>query len=312
MSAVIDWQPPIITSESHDVSSDVAGFTKLIESEIDLHEMLTEHRGLAFRGFDVTRDSLDRVIDLLLPNRLSYLHGSTPRTNLGDNIYTSTEYPADQSISLHSELCYAHRWPSRLLFFCATPAATGGATSVAHAGRWLRELDATVRDAFADGIRYTQNLHDGMGLGRSWQQSFETDDRAKVEEFLAQSSAEWEWNDDGLRVTQIRPSTTHHPETGEEVWFNQVDQWHPAGLPEDIRALMLDMVPEDQLPQAVYFADGSPIPDEYVQHVKDTGWKLAYDMNWQAGDLLLIDNVLTAHARRPYTGTRQVLVSMSG
>ena len=32
---------------------------------------------------------------------------------------------------------------------------------------------------------------------------------------------------------------------------------------------------------------------------------------WQAGDLLLVDNVATAHSREPYTGPREVLVGMA-
>ena len=306
------WSPVIYRPEEQGVAADAQGLCDLVANRIDLAAELTAQRAIAFRGFDVRRETLDGVIDALLPNRLSYLHGNTPRTNLGHNVYTSTEYPADQPISMHNELSYAHRWPSRLLFFCDTPPTTGGATSVANAGQWLRELDREVRDAFAGGLRYTQNLHGGMGLGKSWQQTFETEDRGAVEAFLAESEAEWTWTDNGLRVTQTRPATTVHPVTGEQVWFNQVDQWHTAGLPDDIREFMLDMVPPDELPQSASFPDGSPIPDEYVLHVRDTGWKIAHDMNWRRGDVLLIDNVLTAHARRPYAGERRILVSMSG
>ena len=60
------------------------------------------------------------------------------------------------------------------------------------------------------------------------------------------------------------------------------------------------------------FADGTPIPDAYVAHVRDNGLAAAVDVNWYAGDLLLIDNVAVAHGRRPYTGPRRVLVAMSG
>lgn len=305
------WEPAIIEPTGHGVTPDLAGLTAISRS-VDLDALLIGRRGVIFRGFGVRRAELDAAIDLLLPDRLAYTQGNTPRSNLGDNIYTSTEYPADQQISLHSELSYAHRWPSRLLFYCERPATGGGATSAADAGRWLRALDPGVRAAFAGGLRYTQNLHGGRGLGKSWQETFETEDRELVEAFLAEGGASWTWTSTGLRVTQHRAATTHHPVTHEEVWFNQADQWHIGGLPEEIQSMLAELLTEHELPQHVTFADGSPIPVEYIRHVREVGWAHAYDVEWSSGDILLLDNVLAAHARRSYTGERRVLVAMSG
>ncbi|MFJ2902610.1 TauD/TfdA family dioxygenase [Streptomyces sp. NPDC087212] len=71
------------------------------------------------------------------------------------------------------------------------------------------------------------------------------------------------------------------------------------------------MLPEEEWPQSVMFADGSPVPAAYVTHVQETGLRLAVDVGWNAGDLLLVDNVLVGHGRRPFTGPRRVLVAMS-
>lgn len=59
------------------------------------------------------------------------------------------------------------------------------------------------------------------------------------------------------------------------------------------------------------FADGSPIPADYIRHIQETGLALAVDVDWAPGDLLLIDNMLVGHGRRPFTGPRRVLVAMS-
>ncbi|MEV0964439.1 TauD/TfdA family dioxygenase, partial [Streptomyces sp. NPDC049910] len=32
---------------------------------------------------------------------------------------------------------------------------------------------------------------------------------------------------------------------------------------------------------------------------------------WQPGDLMLVDNIRTAHSREPYDGPREILVGMS-
>ncbi|MEH0974322.1 TauD/TfdA family dioxygenase [Micromonospora sp. CPCC 205546] len=310
MNEHASWKPLEITPESAGCAPSAEGLVGHLR-ELDLAEVLTAEKALVFRGFGVRPETLDPVMDLLLPRRLAYVHGNSPRTKVGRNVYTSTEYPARYTISMHNELSYAARWPARLLFFCQIAAETGGATPVVDAELWLDLLDPQLRADFAGGLRYQQNLHDGMGLGKSWRDTFETDSRDEVEEFLAGAGATWEWTADGLRVIQLRPATLRHPVTGAEVWFNQADQWHPAGLDDDIARVMTQVMGPDELPQSVTFADGSPIPDEYVTQIRDRGLEAAVDVDWRVGDLLLIDNVLTAHGRRPYTGDRRVLVAMS-
>ncbi|MFD4540072.1 TauD/TfdA family dioxygenase [Streptomyces bauhiniae] len=308
------WKPCEINPDSISAGSGagVAALVDWLDGTSGLRDVLDREKALVFRGFGVTEEQLDPVMDRLLPNRLAYVHGNSPRTKVGDNVYTSTEYPAEFTISMHNELSYAHSWPARLMFCCVTAAETGGATPVVDAELWLASLDDEVRERFADGVRYTQNLHGGVGLGKSWQDTFETDDRDSVDDFLATSKALGEWRrDGGLRVTQLRPATVRHPRTGAEVWFNQSDQWHPAALGDETGAALAKLLPADQLPQSVAFADGEPIPAEYVLQVRDRALAAAVDVDWRPGDVLLIDNLLVAHGRRPFTGSRRVLVAMS-
>jgi hypothetical protein len=68
---------------------------------------------------------------------------------------------------------------------------------------------------------------------------------------------------------------------------------------------------EEEMPQSVTFADGTPIPAEYIARIQERGLASAVDVDWRAGDLLLIDNVLVGHGRRPFEGPRRVLVAMS-
>ncbi|MEW1583180.1 TauD/TfdA family dioxygenase [Streptomyces microflavus] len=304
------WAPRIIRPADASVSASPEGLAEYLRAT-DPGDLLVQSRAVVFRGFGVSGDSYDGVADLLLPDRLAYVHGNSPRTKVGRNLYTSTEYPAEFEISMHNEMSYAHAWPSRILFFCDIAAATGGATPVVDGKLWLDSIDPEVREAFRAGVRYTQNLHDGMGFGKSWQATFETDDRAEVEAFLNRAEAEWTWLPDGtLRVTQVRQATLKHPVTGTEVWFNQADQWHTAGLGEDAAALA-ELMPEEDLPQNAHFADGSPIPAEYITHVQEVGMKVAVDVGWEVGDLLFVDNVAVGHGRRAFTGERRILVAMS-
>ncbi len=311
MSDGVDWLPFGITPEGLGIAPTLKSLCSYLDDTENIDKLLIDKKALIFRRFGISARQLEKVTDLLLRNRLPYVHGNSPRTKVGNNIYTSTEYPPDHTISMHNELSYAAKWPARLLFFCETVAATGGSTPVADGALWANSLDREVRDRFSEGIQYIQNLPDGRGFGKSWQDTFETSDKKTVEAYLSASGATWEWTESCLRVTQIRAATTRHPVTRDEVWFNQADQWHPATLGDETAATLARMMPTESLPQSVRFADGSPIPDDYVIHIRDRGFESAVDVDWQPGDLLLIDNVLVAHGRRQFTGSRRVLVAMS-
>ncbi|MFI5773005.1 TauD/TfdA family dioxygenase [Streptomyces sp. NPDC051658] len=307
-----NWKPRELNPDEIGTAANAAALVEYLRG-IDLAALLTAEKALVMRGFGVAPGELDDVLDALLPDRLAYVHGNSPRTKVGRNVYTSTEYPAALAISMHNEMSYASRRPTRLAFYCETAPGSGGATPVIDGELWLESVGPEIREAFADGVRYQQNLHGGYGLGKSWQQTFETQDRSAVETFLAESAATWEWRSDGgLRIEQLRPAFVRHPVTGAEVWFNQADQWHPAGLGDETARALTQIMPPEDLPQSVAFADGSPIPDEYVTRIRDLGLEKAVDVDWQAGDLLLIDNVLVGHGRRPFDGPRRVLVAMSG
>jgi alpha-ketoglutarate-dependent taurine dioxygenase len=306
------WQPTEITPEAAGVPPSPAGLSRHLADADRLAADLLAAKALVFRGFGIREEDLSAVLDLVLPHRLAYVHGNSPRSKVGRNVYTSTEYPPEFTISMHNELSYLGRWPARLAFFCARSPSTGGATPVVDGHRWLTALDPQVRDAFSGGVRYIQNLHGGRGLGKSWQETFETQDRAEVERHLGDADTQWWWTaDGGLRITQVRPATVRHPGSGVEVWFNQADQWHPAGLGDDLAAELAQILPEEELPQSVRFADGSPIPAEYVVQVRERGLEAAQDVDWAAGDLMVIDNVAVGHGRRSFTGSRRVLVAMS-
>lgn len=64
-----------------------------------LEKKLLEYGALLFRGFNVASvEQFDQVIAALSPGALEYMFRASPRTRVGGNIYTSTDYPADQMI----------------------------------------------------------------------------------------------------------------------------------------------------------------------------------------------------------------------
>jgi hypothetical protein len=244
---------------------------------------------------------------------LDYVGGASPRIKLAGGVYTSTEYPRHYTLSLHNELSYTYRWPEHLYFYCDTPAEQGGETPLGDSRALLRRIDPVVVKRFRElQVRYERRLHGGAGVGLSWQQAFETDDRAAVEDYCREGNVGFRWGaDGGLWMGQVRPATLFHPRTGEEVWFNQADGFHTTGMhPETYRSLISQMK-EEEFPLNAYHGDGSPLDPSSLAHVREMMAAEMAVFPWQAGDVLVIDNVLTAHGRMPFDGARRILLAMT-
>jgi hypothetical protein len=192
---------------------------------------------------------------------------------------------------------------------------TGGETPLADSRAILRSLDPAVADEFRRRqVRYIRNLHGGRGFGLSWQTAFETQDRERVEEILRGANGTHEWTDQGgLRLSHVRPAVAAHPTTGEAVWFNQAEQFHPSAQAREVYQSMMAIYKgrEDLLPQNACFGDGAPFDAEMLDEVRRTYERERVLFPWQVGDLVMIDNVLACHGRMPYTGARKILAAMT-
>jgi Taurine catabolism dioxygenase TauD, TfdA family len=256
-------------------------------------------------------EDFQQALDGLGFKPLEYTERSTPRSEVGDGVFTSTEYPAREVIPQHCESSYAGAWPGRLAFFCATPAATGGATPITDVARVLEHIPAEVlRTVEERGLRYVRNY--GSGVGLDWREAFQTDSHAEVARFCAAGGLEWEWlEDDRLRTVRRAPATVAPPRTGRRLWFNHLVLFHQSSLPKGLRTDLVALFGEGGLPNDVLFGDGSPIPDETVAAVRTAFERRALRFGWQRHDLLVIDNMRWSHGREAFTGERRVLVSMS-
>lgn len=277
---------------------------------------LSETGALVFRGFGVNHaDTFAELLDGLGVERTTYRGGNSPRITLQDGLYTSTEYPSTQHISLHNELSYSARWPSRLYFCCVQPATTGGGTTLADGRSILESMDDSLHDTFdRRGVRYVRNLHSGIGLGRSWQATFETEDRGEVARVCDASRVELQWlSDGGVRLTHVGPAVVQHPVTQERVWFNQAEQFHPSSLPDDVSEALSAAYEgrEEELPQWVTFGDGEPIPVNSLSVIREVTRRHTTVVDWQRGDVAIVDNLLSMHGRQPFTGAREVIVAMA-
>jgi alpha-ketoglutarate-dependent taurine dioxygenase len=278
-----------------------------------IEEKLLCHGALLFRGFGGVHgtEGLQAFVRAVCGDLLEYRERSSPRHELADRVYTSTDYPAEQTIFPHNEHSYARRFPLKLFFSCILPAEAGGETPVGDTRRIFQRIDPEVRRRFTEkGWMYVRNFHPGFGL--SWQTVFQTDDRARVEEYCRDAGIEWEWRSgDRLRTRQVRPATARHPRTGEDVWFNHATFFHISTLPAAIREPLQHDFDDEDLPNNTWYGDGAPIEPEVAEHLRNAYLAEMVALPWQQDDILLIDNMLTAHARNPFTGPRKVAVAMA-
>ncbi len=272
---------------------------------------LLTHGGILFRGFDLKDQAdFDQALQAMSLPLMAYLEKSTPRIELGKGIYTSTQFPPDQTIILHNELSYAITVPLRIWFCCIKPADEGGETPIADIRKVLQRIDPEIKNRFIQkGWLLIRNYGDGFGL--SWQDSFRTTDRAALEEYAKKNVMDVEWKDgDRLRTYQARPAMTRHPKTGEMLWFNHIAFWHKSSFTPDVREALSTEFEDKDFPYFISYGDGSPIGDDVVEKLRDAYQKEMVVFPWRAGDLLMLDNMLVAHGRKPYVGSRKVLVSM--
>lgn len=283
----------------------------LLSQKAEIRAALLRDGAIRLTGTTVTTPPVLAELATGLSGPLvEYTERTTPRAQIHDRIYSSTEYPAAQRILQHNEMSYTSYWPDHLFFCSAVTAEQGGQTPVADSRTVMRNLPAELVRRFEDlGVMYTRAYHPGLGL--AWPEVFQTDDRGEVENYCIRNDIEWMWEGELLRTTQRRPAVVEHPVTGERVWFNQAHLFHVRALDQDSAAALLDLFDEQDLPSNAYYGDGTPISEDDLAAIGQAYNNAMLTPDWSDGDVLILDNVLMSHGRAPYRGERKVLAAMT-
>jgi alpha-ketoglutarate-dependent taurine dioxygenase len=299
--------PPLLRVEAAaDAPRWAAGHRDAVRAAVTEHGALLV-RGLGLRDVAQTGAVFQRLADGLMTEREAFAE----RQSHPGGLYSSAKWPANQPMCMHHELSYTLEVPGLMLFACLTAPTSGGATAVADSPTVLAALPADLVERFErDGWMLTRSYNDEIGA--SVGEAFGTDDRSAVEDYCRASGIEFEWQPDGgLRTRQRRSAVVRHPVTGQRCWFNQVAFLNEWTLAAEVREFLVDVYGEDGLPFNTRFGNGDPIGEDVVQLLNEV-----YEANtardpWQAGDLMLVDNIRTAHSREAYEGPREVLVGMA-
>ncbi|MFI5542375.1 TauD/TfdA family dioxygenase [Streptomyces sp. NPDC051815] len=313
-TGVLDWytEPGALAGVRAPQLADAAAARDwLAEHRAELRAGLHRFGAVHIGGLPVrTVDDFALVRDELVLRATPYREKATPRSDFGSGVFSSTDLPAAQAIRPHNENSYTLTFPGLLLFGCLTAPEEGGATPVTDCREVLRTLPAELVGRMrASGWVLTRTYSETLSV--AWQSAFGARTREEVEAYCAENAIACAWDEDGtLRTSQVRPGVICHPETGEEVWFNHLAFWNRFSLDEEIREVLLDELGPDGLPFDTGLGDGVPLTEEDLAVVNAAYERATVRRAWQPGDLLLVDNVLTAHARDPFRGERRIVVAM--
>ncbi|HEY6092963.1 MAG TPA: TauD/TfdA family dioxygenase [Gemmatimonadales bacterium] len=275
-----------------------------------LRAFVAEHGSLYVRGLDLQSpgqvEATFRSFGALVTEREAF----APRKEYAQGVYSASQWPPNQPMCMHHELSYVLEPPSLMLFACLTAPLANGATTLADAATILDALPIDLVDRF-DRVGWQLVRTYNEDIGASLPEAFGTSDHRIIESYCRAHAIDFEWRDGVLHTRQLRNAIVRHPVTGRRCWFNQIAFLNEWTLAPEVREYLVDVYGEDGLPFNTRFGDGEPIGPDVVQQIN-----AAYEANtrrepWQPGDLLLVDNVRTAHAREPFEGTRELVVAMA-
>ncbi|MES4903975.1 MULTISPECIES: TauD/TfdA family dioxygenase [unclassified Streptomyces] len=277
------------------------------ERKAALEAVLLEHGAVLIRGLGV-RDAAalgrvgERMSGAVMPEREAFAR----RRPLGGPVVSSLEWPPDQPMCMHHELSYALEFPRLLTIGCFTPPASGGITGLADARAVLAGLPQPIVERFTEqGWALTRSYNELVGV--PWPEALGVGDRAGAEAYCRANGTDFVWQPDGgLRTSQRRSAVIRHPLTGEQVWFNQIAFLNEWTMEPAIREFLVMQFGEAGLPFNTRYGDGSPIDADTVEIINKVYETATLREPWQAGDVLLVDNIRMAHSREPYGGQREV------
>ena len=294
-----------------------------------IFEIVDREGALLFRNAGI--DSPFRYAEFLASidfNHHSYVGGTAPRTDLGHGVYTATDLPADTTVMIHQEMTYLDNAPDYISFYCHEPPGNGQKTHLLADVRTLAEdlpaeLTERYRGKHARLRRTLPPAGSASVLSRrekSWQEVLGTDDRQTAVAIGAQRRWELSWTDDDYLVIVQEPARFFrpHPIFG-EIWCTQALSYQPMarrlvaerdGRTADARRLATAMAEAPDSIDAMMMEDGSRVPAEDSATWFELCMAAETPYALDRGELIILDNMLMAHGRSTFTGTRTMYTAL--
>jgi alpha-ketoglutarate-dependent taurine dioxygenase len=276
-----------------------------------LRAAVVEHGSLLVRGLGLRDAVQTEAAFRQLGSLMSETEAFAPRRSYATGVYSSSKWPPSQPMCMHHELSYRLEFPGLMLFACLVAPVDRGATLIADSPAVLHALPPELVERF-ERVGWVLIRNYNNEIGASFAEAFGTDDRRAIESYCRANAIKFEWQPDGaLRTWQRRSAVVQHPRTGQRCWFNQIAFLNEWTMDPEVREYLVDMYGEDGLPFNTRFGNGDAIGADVVRVINEAYETHTAREPWQAGDLMLVDNVRTAHGKEPFQGPREVVVAMA-
>jgi hypothetical protein len=272
----------------------------------------TQHGAVLLRGFAVAdAHDFDVLVQALSLENFPYKQSlsNAVRINRTERVFSANEAPPEAKILFHHEMAQTPLSPKWILFSCEVAPQEGGATPLCRSDILYNRLKSRCPDFVADceskGLIYT-NVMPGKddaqsSMGRSWKSTLGVETRDLAEARLSELGYSWEWQSNGClqATTPVLPAVLDLG-AGRKSFYNQ------------LIAAFCGWSDERNDPcDAIRYGDNSKLDSSAVMIAAEIADDLAFDHEWQVGDVVIIDNRVTMHARRPFVGTRKVVASLA-
>ncbi|OHW98015.1 taurine catabolism dioxygenase [Colletotrichum incanum] len=327
----LPWSSPFplgLKAENALSLSETIEAIKHLSQSGDLVRLVKHHGGaILIRGLPIeTPDDYSKV---------AHAFGFSPhievgrpplRTVLAPNVKTANEGPPELPIWPHSEYGWSTINPAWLTFSALTLPESGGATPITSAIYIAHELSRQnpqfLSKLLNKGVKYVYRYtinplisNTGTSVRGAYGQDVtdkddETTARSKIENEVRRHSNRFEWHEDGsISVTHIVPAIRIHNPTEATVFFGNVTSaWgrsrHHGATRHPFRG------DDGSYHPPPTYGDGTPIDVEDLDLLLKLAEDGAVDVEWEKGDLVLLDNYAVMHSRKPWKGTRQVLAAL--
>ncbi|QDT09825.1 TauD/TfdA family dioxygenase [Planctomycetes bacterium K23_9] len=282
------------------------------ENRERLLEEANTHGAVLFRGMGVESvEGFDAMVASLSLENFPYKKSlsNAVRVNRTERVFSANEAPPEVQIFFHHEMAQTPLFPKWILFSCEIAPQEGGATPLCRSDvlfeRLLKERPEFAQACENRGLQYS-NVMPGIddaasGMGRSWASTLGVDNKEAAEARLAELGYSWEWLASGdLRATTPPLPAVMELADGRKTFFNQL-----------IAAFCGWKDERNDPSSAIRHGDGTVLDADAVRHAATIADEITFDMNWQVGDVVLIDNTVVMHARRSFVGKRKVVASLA-